>query len=307
MISGTFIVKDRIDTIKKCIDSLSFCDEIIAVDTGSTDGTLEYLKSIDVKLYEYKWSDDFSEARNFGLDKCSGDWIFYLDSDEYLEKKYFPEIKRLTDLKADAWELIQFSETDKGDYMIVPSIRLFKKGLRFTLPVHETLVDSIKEKSYKVGKINIPFKHTGYKDKKEHYEVKEDHPLNLFYNNEGDLKKLEEMLKKNPAKNLFAYILLMLAEQYSNDGYIYKSIQLCKESLRIEPVQNLGYMLLSLIYARGGFIDEALEYLNKINTSKIVCNIFNDRFYTKETIQNSMNELLETKQTEINYIENLKG
>lgn len=313
MISGTFIVKDRISTIGKCVESLLFCDEVIGIDTGSTDGTLEYLKPLQahnskVKIYEYAFTD-FSDVRNYGLSKCSGDWIFYLDSDEYLESKYQSEIKRLVaEDNADAWEIIQMSILSSGDYTLCPTIRLFKAGLEFELDVHETVILSAINKGYRIGKINIPLQHTGYIDKKEFYTVPESHPLNLYYNNNGEAENIEKFIQeKQITKQFKAFLYLMLAEHYHNKGYIYRALRLCNESLKLIPEQNLGNMTLSLIYGRLGLVDMAKETLLKINTDKITCNIFNDKYYTKETIEATAKELQLVINVETEYLNQIKG
>jgi glycosyltransferase involved in cell wall biosynthesis len=313
VISGAVIVKDRIGTIEKCIESLLFCGELICVDTGSTDGTLEYLKHLQannskVKVYEYPFTD-FSDVRNFGLSKCSGDWIFYLDSDEYLESKYRDEILRIVNEdNADAWELIQMSILTSGDYALVPSLRLFKAGIKFELGVHETVIFSAVKNKYRIGKINIPFQHTGYQDKKDFYPVPETHPLNLYYNNKGDVNNIENLIKEKPLTNQFkAHLYLMLAEEYHNQGYVYKALRLCNESINLIPEQNLGYMTLGLIYGRLGLVDLAKETISKINTDKIVCNIFNDKYYTKETVNETLRELNLAINFETEYLKQLKG
>jgi len=313
MISGTFIVKDRIDTIKKCVESLLFCDEVIGIDTGSTDGTLEYLQDVakqnsKVKIYVYPFTD-FSDVRNFGLSKCNGDWIFYLDSDEYLESKYESEIRRLVaEDNADAWEIIQMSMLSSGDYTLCPTIRLFKAGLKFELDVHETVIVDAMSKGYRIGKINIPFQHTGYLDKKEYYTVPESHPLNLYYNNDKKAENIEKFIKeKQLTKQFKAFLYLMLAEYYQNDGYIYRALRLCEKSIELVPEQNLGYMTLGLIYMTLGFVDPAKDAILKINTEKIVCNMFNDRHYTKETIKATLEELDSAINTETEYLNQIKG
>lgn len=313
MISGTFIVKDRISTIGKCLESLLFCDEVIAIDTGSTDGTLEYLKETaekhdNVKVYEYAFTD-FSDVRNFGLSKCSGDWIFYLDSDEYLESKYQSEIRRLVaEDNADAWEIIQMSILSSSDYTLCPTIRLFKAGLKFELDVHETVILSAINKGYRIGKINIPFQHTGYMDKKECYTVPESHPLNLYYNNNGKAENIEKFIKeKQLTKQFKAFLYLMLAEYYQNEGYIYRAVRLCNASIELIPEQNLGYMTLSLLYGSLGFVDIAKETLLKVNADKIVCNMFNDKYYSKETIKATIEELNLAINIETEYLNQIKG
>src|SRR6185312_404523 len=84
-LSVNIIVKNMEETIRACIDSVRpVADEIIIVDTGSTDQTKEILKDLKINYYEFKWKENFSEVRNFALDHSKGDWILVIDADEIL-------------------------------------------------------------------------------------------------------------------------------------------------------------------------------------------------------------------------------
>lgn len=91
-ISAVIIAKDGEDLIVDCLESLSFCDEIVLIDGGSKDRTGEIAKKTGAKVYEYK-SDDFSKMRNFGLEKANYEWIFYLDIDERVGNDLKEEIE----------------------------------------------------------------------------------------------------------------------------------------------------------------------------------------------------------------------
>lgn len=80
-ISGIVIVKNGESLISDCLKSLSFCDEIIVVDAGSKDKTKEIAQSLGAKVIEIQ-SEDFSQIRNYGLEKTQGEWILYVDVDE---------------------------------------------------------------------------------------------------------------------------------------------------------------------------------------------------------------------------------
>ena len=84
-ISGCLIVKNEEENLPKCLTSLSpFVDELIIVDTGSTDLTRQVAQEFTSKLFHFDWCDDFAAARNFALEKTSGEWILTLDADEEL-------------------------------------------------------------------------------------------------------------------------------------------------------------------------------------------------------------------------------
>lgn len=80
-ISAVIITKNQENIIADCLDSVSFCDEIVVIDGGSEDRTVEVAKRMNAKVFELKASD-FSKLRNFGLEKAKGDWVLYVDTDE---------------------------------------------------------------------------------------------------------------------------------------------------------------------------------------------------------------------------------
>lgn len=69
-----------------CLESVKWVDELIVVDTGSEDKTIEIAQKYGARVHtDYKWNDNFSEARNVSLGLCTGDWVLIIDADEILE------------------------------------------------------------------------------------------------------------------------------------------------------------------------------------------------------------------------------
>lgn len=91
-ISAVVIAKNAENLIADCLDSLSFCDEIIVVDNKSEDRTVDIAKKMGAKVFEYP-SEDFSELRNFGLKKATCNWVLYIDVDERVTKELAVTIK----------------------------------------------------------------------------------------------------------------------------------------------------------------------------------------------------------------------
>src|ERR1700751_3317120 len=87
-ISAIILTKNAEDLLADCIDSVSFCDEIIVIDDYSTDRTIELAKHLGASVFPYS-SDSFAKRRNLGLKKAKGKWILYLDVDERVS----PELK----------------------------------------------------------------------------------------------------------------------------------------------------------------------------------------------------------------------
>ena len=89
-ISAVCIVKNNQDTISDSIDSYKdIVDEVVIIDTGSTDRTINICKEKGCVVYNFKWNDNFSDARNYAISKVNFDYILFLDSDEF----FYPKLK----------------------------------------------------------------------------------------------------------------------------------------------------------------------------------------------------------------------
>lgn len=85
-LSACLIVKNEEDMLRRCLESLKGgVDEIVIVDTGSTDKTKEIAKEFTDKVYDFEWTNDFAEARNFAGSHATGEWILALDADECVD------------------------------------------------------------------------------------------------------------------------------------------------------------------------------------------------------------------------------
>lgn len=95
-ISLCMIVKNEEDVIARCLNSVKdIGDELIVVDTGSSDNTKEIIKSYGAKVFDFKWIDDFSEARNFAFSKATKEYILWLDADDVILKEDIDKFKQL--------------------------------------------------------------------------------------------------------------------------------------------------------------------------------------------------------------------
>jgi glycosyltransferase involved in cell wall biosynthesis len=142
-ISACLIVKNEKDHIQDVLSSLAGFDEIVVLDTGSTDNTVEIAVNIpNTKVYTYyEWNDDFAEARNHALSKCTGEWVLSIDGDEVLEEGGLEKIRKTIE-NATA-ERLHFSVlmTHKGSRQQHDLPRLFRNdgSVKWVGAAHETL------------------------------------------------------------------------------------------------------------------------------------------------------------------------
>lgn len=80
-ISAIIITKNEEELIADCLDSVSFCHEVVVIDSGSTDRTLEIAKRMNAKVFTYG-TNSYADMRNYGLKKAKSKWILYIDADE---------------------------------------------------------------------------------------------------------------------------------------------------------------------------------------------------------------------------------
>jgi len=113
------IVKNEEKQLQACLNSIKdFADEIIIVDTGSSDRTKEIAKKFTNKIYDFKWKDDFSLARNFSFEKASKEYIYVADADEIVDKD---NLKKLMDLKRSLdsdIEIVNMKYINRSEYGI---------------------------------------------------------------------------------------------------------------------------------------------------------------------------------------------
>jgi glycosyltransferase involved in cell wall biosynthesis len=129
-LSVSMIVKNESSCLEKCLNTVKEADEIVIVDTGSEDNTIDIAKKFTDKVYsgeEYLWRDDFAFHRNQSLNLCTGDWILIIDADEYLEPNGIEKIRNL--LKSVKKDTVYFKIiASNNDNIIHNSIRLFKNN-----------------------------------------------------------------------------------------------------------------------------------------------------------------------------------
>jgi tetratricopeptide (TPR) repeat protein len=145
-LSLCMIVRDEEEMLPRCLAAVApAVDEIVIVDTGSQDRTIEIARSFGARVIEREWTGSFSEPRNVSFEEATGDWLLYLDADEVLVAQ---DVERLRALTGQTWrECFYLAETnftgeeDHGTSVIFSALRMFRNrpNYRFSGRLHEQI------------------------------------------------------------------------------------------------------------------------------------------------------------------------
>lgn len=211
LISLCMIVKDEEQYLARCLDSVKeIVDEIIIVDTGSSDNTVKIAETYTEHIYHFQWINDFAAARNASIEHATGTWILVLDADEYLEpedgRKLREFFKRQTPAHHIIYNLPIISLLGASHNVTVsesPVDRVFPNhmGIHYHRPIHEQPIsrDGIPFQSITAS---FRIRHSGYTEETIAAKNKHERNLSIF-----------RQLKDNQA-NYGAYDHLMLSNQY---------------------------------------------------------------------------------------------
>ncbi|WP_369900231.1 glycosyltransferase [Bacillus manliponensis] len=167
-ITACLIVKNEEDMLRRCLESLQGgVDEIVIVDTGSTDKTKEIAKEFTDKVHDFEWTDDFAEARNYAASYATGEWIIAVDADECVDPENFKaaleEIKE-HDGKYDTYavEIINFVGESANSSIVNNMARVYRNDdtIHFEGAIHEQLMKKDGEQNLVLSSVKLY--HYGY-------------------------------------------------------------------------------------------------------------------------------------------------
>jgi len=266
------IVKNEGERLAECLSSVGpIVDEIVVVDTGSTDNTIEVAQRFEAKTFSYEWSDDFSAARNESLRHATGDWVIVLDADEIIAPENLPRIREFVD--RDEFDAVQFvlaNYTDEcqsmwwtpadgssaapareySGYIPVPLVRMWrnKAEYRFRGCVHETVVESIREAGGRIAETDIVIHHYG---KDSRVPEKSRFYLDLGMRNVAD--------RPNDSKAHYD-----LAVQLKELDRLDEAESHYRQALSLDPDSSLAQSGLVEVFAHSGRLAEAERILEKM-------------------------------------------
>ena len=171
-ISACVITKNEEKNISRWLQCMkNVADEIIVVDTGSTDNTVKLAKEAGAKLYFFEWINDFAAAKNYAIEQATGDWIIFLDADEYFtvaaQKVFRQEMERFNRDKSVACLMCRMMDIDmdNNDRVFNTSLlaRVFRRSpyIRYKGAIHEQLENTQGNKKMVFAE-KLEIYHTGY-------------------------------------------------------------------------------------------------------------------------------------------------
>lgn len=168
LLAAVMIVKNEEQNLARCLQSIrELCDEIIVVDTGSTDSTVSIAESFGARIFHRKWKEDFAAARNECLEHTDAQWVLYIDADEILVDV---DAVWLRELLAKATDIAAFGiqVSPKLGWLPYTDFRLWRHdpAIRFVGDIHETTLPDIQrlaaERNQVLKPISLRIQHFGY-------------------------------------------------------------------------------------------------------------------------------------------------
>lgn len=278
-VSLCLITKDEQQNLARCLASLKpIVDEMIVVDTGSSDRTVDIATVFGAKTAFYPWNGDFSAARNESVRRAEGDWILVMDADEVIAPQDHPSFRRIfSEVQgAFAFELVTRNYNDNvslekwvpnggqypgyeasGGWVPSSKIRIFPnhRKIFFEKPVHELVDYAVNDQGIPIVELPIPVHHYGYLDKDRLRQKRE-----RYY------QLGRQKLAEDGSDNLKA--ISELAIQAGELGKFEEAIELWDRALVINPDFPLAHFNLGYVFLQTGRFSEAFDSSRRALTAK---------------------------------------
>jgi tetratricopeptide (TPR) repeat protein len=257
-ISLCIIVKNEEIALPQCLSSVKdVVEEMIVLDTGSSDRTVEIARQFGAKVHHFAWCNDFSVARNEALKYVSSDWVLVLDADEILVSEIIPDLRRA--INSDRLLVVNLLRQEVGAVQSPYSLvsRLFRRhpNIHFSRPYHAMVDDSVTEilrrkPHWQIGSLDrVAILHYGYQQQQIAQKDK-------FAQAE---KIMSGFLASHPQD---PYVCSKLGALYVQVGKVESGIELLERGLRFaaknEEILYELYYHLGIACSRKQQIDRAI-------------------------------------------------
>ncbi len=284
------IVKDEEKHLPHCLRSVSGLGaEVIVVDTGSKDRTVDIARSFGAKIFHFPWTNNFSEARNVSLQHASRDWILWLDADDLLPESEHAKLRKLSAEKPE--RAFHFILKNRGiDDSQCYQLRMFPNhpAIRFEGAIHEQVAQSVRRLNFPTENKDVVVVHTGYSSeavvraKKEKYlhmmaDWLTDHPHDCLIEyqfaltnhtldrHEKAVQAFEKFLLKqdclNQDRNVAFYATVLTGRSYLNLGQLDKALHYLLEAQKLQSESDFLKISLAEVYTNRGEAEKALRSL----------------------------------------------
>jgi glycosyltransferase involved in cell wall biosynthesis len=299
--SLTMIVKNEEANLPTCLESVrGLFDEIVVLDTGSNDRTVEIARSFGARVFDFVWVDDFAAARNAALARAKGDYAFWLDADDLIEPTERAKLETLLAQVRAGGTMPAFvvrcacdpGPDGEGGDTVVDHIRLFPliEGVRWTYRVHEQILPALKRAGVPVEWTDITVRHTGYCDRalrfrkldrdfnilREELAERPDDPFTLFNLGSIAIERSEwnealVYLKRSlagsaPTDSIVRKLFALIARCYQMLMDYPAALAACAEGLALEPDNAELLFRKAVVHRSGGQPYEAEQSWRRILT-----------------------------------------
>ncbi|OOM79950.1 glycosyltransferase [Clostridium sp. BL-8] len=287
-ISICLIVKNEEVVLSRCLDSLKgIGDEIIIVDTGSTDNTKKIATKYTDKIYDFKWIDDFAAARNFAFSKATKDYIYSADADEILNNENHKKFIEIKQVLLEEIEIVQMKYTNQLQYGTTYNFnteyrpKLFKRLRTFTWidSIHETIRIEPVIYDSDIEIIHMPETNHAERDFKTFLTViKRGERLSsrllsmyakeLFISGKAfDFKSGLEYFKgvlydEERSNDEIKYAICIISKGYRLNNDVYNFLKNCMKGVADKPCSELCYELGEYYYELKDYDEAIIWYYN---------------------------------------------
>jgi len=305
-ISLCMIVRDSAGTLRPCLESIRpWVDEMVVVDTGSTDETPQIVQEYGGRLFHFPWCDDFSAARNESLRHARGDWIFWMDSDDVIPADCGRQLRALCDreVEPDVLGFVMQVHCPGGgengdretDVTVVDHVKLIRNrpDLRFEGRIHEQILTAIRRAGGTVAWTDLHVVHAGSDPSREaqerkqrrdlhllHLELRErpDHPFTLFnlgmtYSDGGRFEEAEDFLARSvgqsaPDESHLRKAYALLAYAQTRQGRREQALATCRRGRERFPEDAELRLREGVLLHELGRLEEAVHAYRDVLTNR---------------------------------------
>ncbi len=257
-LAACLIVKNESKNLDRCLKSLvDICDEIVVVDTGSTDNTVEIAKKYGAKIGHFDWCQDFAAARNASLDLATTHWVLWIDADEELDSNSLNAVREGLIRPHFGGYFVRIvnyvGEEGTANQYVHSPVRIFQRRpeIRFAGRIHEQILQCFDEHGFLAANLsNVTLHHYGYRPS----EMEEKQKL------ERTISMLEREVREHPRDSFHWFNLANAYSVGRRTADAERAARVCLNFVtETAPYAPVAYQILTSALIAQDKLDEALQ------------------------------------------------